>query len=38
MYYNTTTNNNISVIGFSSENIEYSNYTLDDTFTEVEIS
>lgn len=38
MYYNSTIANNISVIGFSSENIEYSNNTLDDTFTEVEIS
>lgn len=38
MYYNTVSDNNISVIGFSSENIEYSNNALDDTFTEVEIS
>ena len=38
MYYNSSIANNISVIGFSSENIEYSNNTLDGTFTEVEIS
>lgn len=38
MYYNSQISKNISVIGFSSENIEYSNNTLDDTFTEVEIS
>lgn len=38
MYYNTQASNNISVIGFSSENIEYLDRTLDDSFTEVEIS
>ena len=38
MYYNSVIGNNISVIGFSSENIKYSNNTLDGTFTEVEIS
>lgn len=38
MYYNTNSANNISVSGFSSGNIEYSNNTLDGTFTEVEIS
>ena len=38
VYFNTSASNNISVIGFSSENIEYSNNTLDGTFTEVKIS
>ena len=38
MYYNTDERNNISVIGFSSENIELSKNKLDDTFTKVEVS
>ena len=38
MYYNTEEGNNISVIGFSSNNIESYSGKLDDTFTKVEIS
>ena len=38
MYYNTDETNNISVIGFSSNNIESYSGKLDDTFTKVEIS
>ena len=37
-YYKSGTENNISVIGFSGENIELSKNKLDDTFTKVEIS
>ena len=37
-YYNSGVENNISVIGFSGENIELSKNKLDDTFTKVEIS
>ena len=38
MYYNTDEGNNISVIGFSSGNIESYSGKLDDTFTKVEVS
>ena len=38
MYYNTDEGNNISVIGFSSGNIESYSGKLDDTFMRVEIS
>lgn len=37
-YYNSGVENNISVIGFSGENIELSKNKLDDTFTKVEVS
>lgn len=38
MYYNTDAGDNISVIGFSSGNIELYRGKLDDTFTKVEVS
>ena len=38
MYYNTAKESNISVIGFSSGNIESYSGKLDDTFTKVGIS
>ncbi|OUP37394.1 hypothetical protein [Bacteroides sp. An19] len=38
VYFNTEASNNISLIGFSSENIVYTDNTLDGTFTKIGIS
>lgn len=38
VYFNASASNNISLIGFSSENIVYTDNTLDGTFTKIGIS